>query len=214
MDNLYIATHGVYYSPQYRSFLLVPQTVWGWQDYGPQYPDYVGQKLAMGILNQIISTYQVDTTRLYVTGLSMGGGGTFDIISHYPHTFAAAVPLSGWGTVSNAPIIKDIPIWAFHGAADTVVPVSETDDMVNAIRAAGGTLVEYTRPPDVGHEGWEAFYGGISYTNFERPTLVSVDVRSISARARALVDDPGVGGRGICPVLLDPAAIVRLNCFH
>jgi predicted peptidase len=172
IDNLYNAAHGTY-GAQYKAFLLVPQTQWGWQDYDyPQDPQYgLGQRLAMGLLDQITSTYQVDTKRLYVTGLSMGGFGTFDMIGNYPNKFAAAAPLSGGGNVSDAPIIKDIPIWAYHGVADTTVPVSYTDDMVNAIKAVHGTKIEYTRVAGVGHSGWETFYNGTTYKDSKNETL-------------------------------------------
>jgi predicted peptidase len=172
IDNLYNAAHGNF-GAQYDAFLLVPQTLQtiGWGDYGSQYPQYYGQVLAMDILNRVISTYQVDTRRLYVTGLSMGGGGTFDIISHYPHEFAAASPLSGWGDTSMAPVLKDIPIWAYHGGADTTVPVADTDAMVAAIQAAGGNMIEYTRPAGVGHGGWETFYNNTTYTNSKGQTF-------------------------------------------
>jgi predicted peptidase len=169
MDNVYNAAHGNY-GAQYKAFLLVPQTQWGWQDYGPQYPDYVGQTLAMDILDLVTSTYQVDDRRLYVTGLSMGGFGTFDIIANHPDTFAAASPLSGGGDPSDAAIIKDIPIWAFHGTSDTVVPVDYTDEMYDAIEAAGGHM-EYTRVNGVGHGGWETFYNGSTYRNSKGETL-------------------------------------------
>jgi predicted peptidase len=169
VDGLYSAAHGNM-GAQYKAFLLVPQTVWGWQDYGPEYPDYVGQALAMDILNLVISTYQVDTQRIYITGLSMGGGGTFDFIANYPHTFAAAAPLSGWGDIFTAAIIKDIPIWAYHGVADTVVSVSYTDEMFDAIEAAGGNM-EYTRLEGVGHGGWSNFYNGTAYKNSKGQTV-------------------------------------------
>jgi predicted peptidase len=168
-DTLFNAAQGNI-GAQYKSILLVPQTQWGWEDYGPQYPDYVGQTLAMGLLDQIISTYHVDARRLYLTGLSMGGFGTFDAIANHPDTFAAACPLSGGGDPADAEIIKNIPIWAFHGAADSTVPVAYTDEMFDAIEAAGGYM-EYTRVEGVGHGGWETFYDGSTYKNSKGQTL-------------------------------------------
>jgi predicted peptidase len=166
IDNLYNAAHGNY-GAQYKAFLLVPQTQWGW--WGSS-PDSIAQPLAMGILNLVSSTYQVDTQRLYVTGLSMGGGGTFNIIANHPETFAAASPLSGYGDTSSASIIKDIPIWAFHGASDTVVEVDYTDEMYDAVEAAGGHM-EYTRVAGLGHSGWDTFYNGSTYKNSKNQTL-------------------------------------------
>lgn len=169
IDNLYNAAQQKSgYPGAQKSFLLVPQTQWGWSDYGPG-NDY-GQKLALDILDQISSTYSVDTRRLYVTGLSMGGGGTFDMIQNYPDKFAAAAPQSGWGDTSKASVIKDIPIWNFHGDADTVVSVKYSDEMYDAIEAAGGHM-EYTRAPGVGHTWWDKFYDGTSFTNSKGETL-------------------------------------------
>jgi predicted peptidase len=168
IDNIYNAAHGNY-GAQYKAFLLVPQTQWGWQYY-PDYPADVGQTLALDILNLVNSTYQVDDRRLYVTGLSMGGFGSFDFIANHPKMFAAASPLSGGGDPLEAPIIKDIPIWAYHGTADTVVPVDYTDEMYDAIEAVGGHM-EYTRVSGVGHGGWETFYNGSTYKNSTGKTL-------------------------------------------
>jgi predicted peptidase len=160
IDNLFKAAQGGY-GAQYKSLLLVPQTNMGWQDYPP---NYLGQQLALDIIDQIASTYRVDTRRYYLTGLSMGGFGTFDAIQNHPDMFAAAAPLSGGGDPSKASIIKDVPIWAFHGSADGTVPVSDTDEMFDAIEAAGGNM-EYTRVDGVGHGGWETFYDGSTYKN-------------------------------------------------
>jgi poly(3-hydroxybutyrate) depolymerase len=178
VNNLYNAAHGNY-GAQYKAFLLVPQTTrsWDWQ-YDPDYPypeDFpengIGQQLAMNILDLVTSTYQVDSTRLYVTGLSMGGGGTFDIIANHPNTFAAAAPLSGYGSPSDASIIKNIPIWAYHGTSDNTVTVDNTDNMIDAIEAAGGVNVEYSRVQGVGHGGWSTFYDGKTYKNSNGETV-------------------------------------------
>jgi predicted peptidase len=156
---------------QYEAFILVPQTQWGWQDYGSEYPEYsYGQILALDIIDLISSTYQVDTRRLYLTGLSMGGYGTFNAIQNHPDKFAAAAPLSGGGDPSMASLIKDIPIWAFHGSSDTVVPVTYTDAMFDAIENAGGSI-EYTRVDGLGHGGWETFWDGKTYRNSKGETF-------------------------------------------
>ncbi len=200
IDNLYNTAHGNM-GEQYKAFLLVPQTTseWSWNDYGP---DYVGQDMAMSILNLIVSTYHVDTSRLYITGLSMGGGGTFDFIAHYPSTFAAAAPLSGWGDTSTASIIKDIPIWAYHGVADTVVPVSETDAMFDAVEADGGNM-EYTRPAGVGHGGWETFYDGSTYKNSKGQTFY----QWMFAQSLPVPEPSSIS-------LATAAIVLSLFCFH
>lgn len=114
-------------------------------------------KLTMTVLLRTIHKYNIDTNRIYVTGLSMGGYGTWDIIARFPEIFAAAVPICGGGDENTAEIIYDIPIWAFHGAKDRLVPVSRTQNMINAIKAQGGTP-KYTEFPDLGHLSWNAAY--------------------------------------------------------
>ena len=101
--------------------------------------------------------FSIDATRLYVTGLSMGGYGTWDALQRYPDRFAAAVPICGGGDVKQAKKIAQIPIWAFHGDKDTAVPVERTRSMIAALKEAGG-MPKYTEYPDVGHDSWTATY--------------------------------------------------------
>jgi predicted peptidase len=168
-DNLFAATQGAY-GAQYKSFLLVPQVQVPPGNY--TWNATASENMSKGLLDQMISNYHIDTRRLYITGLSMGGFGTFDYIARFPHTFAAASPLSGGGDPSTAAIIKNTPIWAFHGGGDTVVPPSNTDAMYNAVQAAGGHM-EYTRPAGVGHSNsvWQTFYNNTTYTNSKGQTL-------------------------------------------
>jgi predicted peptidase len=100
---------------------------------------------------------QIDPKRIYVTGLSMGGFGTWDVIQRKPDLFAAAVPICGGGDVSKAEKIALIPIWAFHGAEDLLVLPKWSRDMINAIRKAGGNP-KYTEYPGVGHQSWIKAY--------------------------------------------------------
>ena len=99
----------------------------------------------------------IDPNRLYVTGLSMGGYGTWEAIERWPNYFAAAAPIAGAGDPSKASVLTHLPIWAFHGSADTTVPVSGSRDMINAISAAGGNP-RYTEFPDAGHAVWGYVY--------------------------------------------------------
>ena len=115
------------------------------------------------------ANYQVDPRRVYVTGLSMGGFGTWDAIRRHPEKFAAAAPLSGGGNREQGSLLKDMPVWAYHGADDTTVPVSATDNMNAAIIAAAG-LIEYTRPV-VAHSGWGTFYDNATYRNSHNQTF-------------------------------------------
>lgn len=99
----------------------------------------------------------VDPDRVYVTGLSMGGYATWRMIARRPDLFAAAIPICGGGEPAAAAVLRDLPIWAFHGDADRVVPRDLSRSMVDAIRKAGG-VAKYTEYPGVGHDSWTATY--------------------------------------------------------
>jgi len=152
----------------------------------PQCPDdrfwplITGQ--LMGLFKQTQANYPVDPARIYITGMSMGGYGTFMLLAEYPGYFAAAVPIGSGGDPATAPALRDIPIWAFHGARDLFVrpagfgglvrimwliedSVRDFDvrplgsrDMVKALREAGSTVVKYTEYPREGHFCWELAY--------------------------------------------------------
>lgn len=96
----------------------------------------------------------VDADRVYVVGLSMGGFGTWDIISRYPELFTAAVPICGGGPADKIDVLKNIPIFTFHGSADNVVPYSGTQGMYNAITAAGGDKILFHTFSGAGHSIW------------------------------------------------------------
>ncbi|HUI29826.1 MAG TPA: T9SS type A sorting domain-containing protein [Candidatus Acidoferrales bacterium] len=95
----------------------------------------------LDIMDSLIGRYSVDTNRVYVTGLSMGGFGTWDLIVRFPDKFAAAVPMSGAGDTSKAEVIKDIPVWDFHGALDGTVPVSGSREMMHSLEEVGDEVV-------------------------------------------------------------------------
>ncbi|HET7034176.1 MAG TPA: alpha/beta hydrolase-fold protein [Thermomicrobiaceae bacterium] len=101
---------------------------------------------------------QIDPDRRYVTGLSMGGYGTWEMIERWPDEFAAAAPICGGGDPSQAAPLADLPIWAFQSADDPIVPVQATRDMIAAIEAAGGSP-RYTEFTDAGHGAWVPAYG-------------------------------------------------------
>jgi enterochelin esterase-like enzyme len=96
------------------------------------------------IVDSLLVEYSIDPDRLYVTGLSMGGFATWDLIVRFPNKFAAAIPMSGAGDTSKAALIKHVPIWDFHGAMDNVVPVSGSREMISALERAGVPAV-YTQ---------------------------------------------------------------------
>jgi predicted peptidase len=109
--------------------------------------------LLVGLLDELVLDPLVDAGRIYVMGLSMGGYGTWDLIARQPERFAAAVPICGGGDERQAGKLAHIPIWAFHGADDSVVPVARSRNMVAAVRAAGGN-VRYTEYAGTGHGSW------------------------------------------------------------
>jgi predicted peptidase len=101
--------------------------------------------------------YRIDTDRIYLTGVSQGGYGTWDLISRKPELFAAALPVCGGGDPAQAEKLAKLPIWAFHGDADRLVPVERSRDMIAAIKKAGGKP-EYTEYKGVGHDSWTPTY--------------------------------------------------------
>jgi predicted peptidase len=121
-------------------------------------------RLALELIDQFIANNSnVDPSRIYITGLSMGGYGTFDAVARRPGLFAAAVPMSGGGNLSFASTYKNIPLWAFHGAVDSVVPASGSRNTISAIENAGGTLERYTELVGQNHVIWGPIYNNGTY---------------------------------------------------
>jgi len=114
-------------------------------------------ELLIGLIHQLIKTMPVDSNRIYITGLSMGGYGTYDAIERYPHLFAAAVPVCGGGDASKAASIAHIPIWIVHGAEDPAVNPLYSLDMLQALTKAGAHP-GFTQYPEVGHFSWLGSY--------------------------------------------------------
>ena len=109
------------------------------------------------LLDEIVANYKVDQDRIYVTGLSMGGFGTFALAAYQPNRFAAIVPICGGGEPRTARIFAHIPAWVFHGARDPVVPVQRSREMVEALKNAGGN-VKFTIFPEAEHDSWTEAY--------------------------------------------------------
>ena len=120
-------------------------------------------RLTLDLVEQFAAGVGVDETRIYITGLSMGGYGTFDAIARRPDLFAAALPLSGGGNLSFAGTYTDVPLWAFHGSVDSTVPVSGSRNTISAIETAGGTRERYTELAGQGHVIWSPIYNGNSF---------------------------------------------------
>jgi len=109
------------------------------------------------LLDHLLENYRIDPTRVYLTGLSMGGYGTWACIAEHSDRFAAAVPICGGGDPKWGKQIGDLPVWAFHGEADNIVPVRRSIEMVDAVNAAGGKA-RLTKYPDVGHDSFTQTY--------------------------------------------------------
>jgi predicted peptidase len=114
-------------------------------------------QLSIELIKQIINTKNVDYSRVYVTGLSMGGYATWEILQREGNLFAAAVPICGGGDLNHADKMLSTAIWVFHGADDRTVPVERSQNMVNAIRESGGNP-KYTEYPGVDHDSWSRTY--------------------------------------------------------
>lgn len=109
------------------------------------------------LLDSIVDRYDVDTERIYLTGLSMGGYGTWALAAKYPERFAAIVPICGGGKRFLAWRLKNVPVWAFHGAKDRLVPLKESEELVNAVKKQGGNA-RLTVYPEAGHDSWTKTY--------------------------------------------------------
>lgn len=116
----------------------------------------------------------VDRRRVYLTGLSRGGQGTWDFAMTYPHLFAAIAPVSGYSDVDEPCRLKTVPVWAFHGAADGIVPIGREQPVVDAAKACG-VNIHYTVYPGVGHFIWERTYNDPDlyswFLRYRRPLL-------------------------------------------
>jgi predicted peptidase len=112
---------------------------------------------AIAALEQVRSRKEIDPTRVYLTGLSMGGYGTWDLAMRHPDWFAAVVPICGGGDETKVSVLKDVPLWAFHGTADTIVWPERTQRLIDALTAAGGKP-KLSLLQNVGHNSWSPAY--------------------------------------------------------
>ena len=146
---------------KHPAFVLAPQLSDSGRSSG--WPGVAGAVLE--IVAALSREFVIDADRVYVTGQSLGGYGTWDFISRHPDVFAAAVPLCGGGDPSRIGAARTLPIWAFHGGQDPVVPVTESKAMIAALRRAG-SQVKYTEYPDVGHDVWTRAYADPDLANW------------------------------------------------
>lgn len=116
------------------------------------------QKRLTELLAHVKETYNIDEDRIYLTGLSMGGFGSWRLAADHAEMFAAVAPVCGAGDPKNAEKLAKLPIWAWHGTDDTAVPFERSVEMVDAIKAAGGEKVRFTSLEHIGHFSWQAAY--------------------------------------------------------
>jgi len=112
---------------------------------------------ALAALDAVLAREPVDPRRIYLTGLSMGGYGSWELAARHPDRFAAVLPICGGGDVATAERLAPLPIWSFHGTADPVVPLEVSRRMVRAVETAGGRPV-CSELPGVGHDSWTPAY--------------------------------------------------------
>ncbi len=115
------------------------------------------EAIVMAAFEETKREYNVDRSRVYLTGLSQGGHGTWAIAAHHPDLFAAIAPICGWGDKAMAQKLVKMPIWIFHGEDDDTVKVGEAREMAKHLKAAGGSC-KLTIYPGVGHNSWDKAY--------------------------------------------------------
>lgn len=113
------------------------------------------------LMDQACATAPVDQSRVYISGISMGGYGTWDMLQRFPERFAAGMPICGGGDTNLASKLINLPIHVVHGEKDSAVPVERSRSMVNAIEAAGGTHVTYLEIKGAGHNVWTSTFNDV-----------------------------------------------------
>ncbi len=144
-------------APQCKSDRLWVETPRAFDRAAPRRPPRSQMQAVINMLDEVASGFAVDQSRLYLTGLSMGGYGSWDLGTRLAERWAAVAPICGGGDELYADRLVGVPVWAWHGDADDVVPVRKSRAMIEAIRRAGGDP-KYTELPGVGHDCWTAAY--------------------------------------------------------
>jgi predicted peptidase len=156
---------------QYPAYVLFPQCPkdkkWvdvDWSKETSQSPEKPNSTMALvkALTDTMIETAGIDESRIYITGLSMGGFGTWDAIGRYDGLFAAAAPICGGGDPQTVQRFVDLPIWCFHGAKDKTVPVRRSQEMIEALKARGGSP-KYTEYPNAQHDSWSETYSNPAF---------------------------------------------------
>lgn len=159
--------HGVGGKGDYLEMLKangLPEFLEGREDFpfiavSPQCPESEDWSPALlnRFLDDIIEKYEVDPDRIYLTGIGEGASAAWKLAAGRPERFAAVAPVCGGGNAHEACLLRDLPVWIFHGARDRIVPISEAQGMVLALKLCGGN-VNFTIYPEAGHDTWTATY--------------------------------------------------------
>ena len=156
-----VAAHGplkrVAQNPDFPFIVVAPQCPEG---------QIWSSEVLLGLLDELLAKFAVDRRRVYLTGLSMGGYGTWDLGLGYPERFAALVPICGGGELINVLLLtpgktqalKTLGVWAFHGGKDKTVPLVESKRMVDFMKYLGVADVKLTVYPNAGHDAWTETY--------------------------------------------------------
>jgi pimeloyl-ACP methyl ester carboxylesterase len=132
---------------KYPFIVISPQSAqYGWNS-----------ELIIRLLKDFMGKYRVDEDRVYLTGLSMGGYGTWSTAISYPEYFAAIIPICGGGQPEGVKRLKNMPVWCFHGAKDNVVPISQSEKMMTPLQAIN-PKAKFTVYPEADHDSWTETY--------------------------------------------------------
>ncbi|MFO1062377.1 MAG: prolyl oligopeptidase family serine peptidase [Pirellulales bacterium] len=151
---------------RYPCYVIAPQCPEGrkwsevdWSAPSSTLPEKISEPLGLTLelVDAMIADAAVNPNRIYLTGLSMGGYGTWDALARRPEFFAAAIPICGGGDPKTAAKFAKVPLWCFHGDDDKAVAVNRSREMIEALKTAGGEP-KYTEYPGVGHDSWTRTY--------------------------------------------------------
>jgi predicted peptidase len=138
------------------SFVLTPKSIMRKNGWGSSWDEQHSPDMikTLAVIDNLLEEFNIDTTRLFIHGASMGGFGVFSVLAKEPGLFTAAFSICGGGDPKTAELLINIPLWVFHGSKDKVIPVEQSRNLVKAIRQAGGKKVRYTEYPGIGHASW------------------------------------------------------------
>ncbi len=151
----------------------------------PQCPENEEWSVALlaDVLNETARQFRIDPDRIYLTGIGTGASATWELAIAQPERFAAIAPICGSGSPNTVCALRDLPVWAFHGAKDKIIPISEAQGMILALKLCGGD-VTFTVYPEAGHDSWTEAYND--------PELYSWFLENRRLQFREPVPDPAI----------------------